>query len=93
MKRFLRELEACLQRLTPEQRATVASAYGSMIRGISGTTKVIHGFFRPSPMAALGLIGSFSAILGPGGEEKFLRDLRILAPTIGPHVTALVSAL
>ena len=93
VKRFMRELEACLSALTPAQRSTVAGAYQALIRGVAASTNVIGGHFRPSSMATLGLLGSLTSAMGPGGGEKLLRDLRTLAPQIGPHVTALVSAL
>jgi hypothetical protein len=79
--------------LSPAERAEVSRAYQSLIRGVAASTDVIGGHFKPSSMATLGLLGSLSSAMGPGGGDKILRDLRITAPTIGPHVTALVSAL
>ena len=82
MKRFLKELEQCLVTLTPAERASVATAYQALIRGIAASTTVIGGHFKPSSMATLGFLGSLSSNMGPGGGEKLLRDLRTLAPTI-----------
>jgi hypothetical protein len=93
VKRFLRELEQCLKTLNPAQREEVTIAYRSLIRGIAASTEIIGGHFRPTSMATLGLLGALTTNMGAGGGEKLLRDLRTQAPTIGPHVTALVSAL
>jgi hypothetical protein len=93
VKRFLRELELRLAGLSPDQREEVAKAYQQLINGVRAATSVISGHFRPSKMAALGLLTELLGAMSPGGGEKFVAKLRADAPKVGPHVTAFVSAL
>jgi hypothetical protein len=93
VKRFLRELEARLATLTPGERKELADSYLALIRGVTASTKVIGGLFKPSKMAALGLLSALTGAMGPGGGDRLKADLQAMAPTIGPNVTTLVSAL
>lgn len=87
------ELEARLAALSPEKRAEVSDAYRSLIRGVTASTNVISGHFRPSKIATLGLLTALLGAMGPGGGEKLLGELRQLAQKTGPHVIAFVQAL
>ncbi len=80
---------------TPEQRARVSEAYRSLIRGVVGCTDVIGGAFKPSGMAAMGMLGDLMSAMtkGAAGGALLMANLRKLAPTIGPHVAALISTL
>lgn len=90
----MRELEQRMAALTPAQRQQVGGAYQALIRGVTASSDVIGGHFKPSSMAALGMLGELSnAMLSADGGKRFMTKLRTLAPTIGPYVTTLVSAL
>lgn len=94
VKRFLIELERAMAAATPEARARVSGAYRSLIRGVVGCTDEIGREFKPTGRAAIGLVGDLlAAMTKTNGGAALLLNLRKLAPTIGPHVAALVSTL
>lgn len=79
---------------SPAARERVAEAYRSLIRGVVGCTDEIGKEFKPSGRAAIGLVGDLmAAMTRSNGGAALMANLRKLAPTIGPHVAALVSTL
>ncbi len=92
MKRFLLELEAKLAELPPVQRGELLEAVRSLIKAVAVSTGTIGRMFKPSKTASLGVLMDLVSALG-GGGAALIAKLKKLAPTVGPHVTALVQAL
>ncbi len=79
-----------MARLTPAERAELTDAYRKLAAAVGASTAVISGKFRPSSLAAMGLLLELGNALRGG---NLIAKVKTLAPSIGPHVTALVQAL
>jgi len=91
LKRFLTELEARLVALPPTERAELAGAVKTLVTAVTKSTGTIGQRFKPSKVATLGVLTDLMGALSDGAA--LLKRLKQIAPTIGPHVTALVQAL
>jgi len=87
----LTELEARLAALPAAERAELAGAVKTLVTAVTKSTSTIGTRFKPSKIAALGVLTELMGGLSNGAA--FLQRLKKIAPTIGPHVAALVQAL
>ena len=91
MKRLLFELEARMNALGPADRDRLAGAFLQLARAIGASTTIMGGLFRPSRMATLGILSEL--VSGASGNVNLIAKAKKLAPTIGPHVTAILQTL
>lgn len=91
MKRLLLELEARLRTLPPPQRAQLADAVKQLVRAVGAGGSAFRGLFQPSKGAALLMLSEL--VSAATGGTNLVVKAKKLAPTIGPHVAALVQAL
>lgn len=79
-----------MAKLTPAERTELGDAYRKLAAAVGSSSTVISGKFRPSSLAAMGLLIELGNALRGG---NLVGKLKTLAPTIGPHVAALVQAI
>lgn len=91
MNALLRELEARMDALAPADRAKLADAIRQLARSISASTSIMGGLFKPSRMASLKML--MELFSGASGGVNLVTKAKKLAPTIGPHVTAILQTL
>jgi hypothetical protein len=87
MDRFLRDLEKCLAKLSPDERDEVVRGIRECIEGV---TK-LGGRVRPSLMGGAGIMREMSFNMAAGRPfRKLVEQAKAKAPKIGPHVSALL---
>lgn len=77
--------------LPPADRAALAAAFTTLAKAIGAGTTALRGKFTPSRRATVMFVMDLGSAL-TGGTDLIAKAKK-LAPTIGPHVAALVQAL
>jgi hypothetical protein len=87
---FLRELEAALSKLPPEERRAAALAVARLLEGVRGLT----GYVRPSVFATMKATTWIFGLYQAGRKvPEVLERVRQLAGKVGPHVAELVASI